>query len=63
MPARKKPKPVEIWNIICDGLRIDTAPTKAAANSKKVEWEKAYPPNMNFTVEPAGQNSTHVTTA
>jgi len=51
MPAKKKAKPKpDVWIIKCDGLRIDEAPTKAQAVSKKDKWEKLYPPQFKFEV-------------
>lgn len=63
MPARKKPKTVEVWVIKCDGLRVDTAPTEAEARVKAKALEKSLPTYVNFSFALEQQKPAHCTTA
>lgn len=63
MPARKKPKLVELFVIKCDGYCVETVKTKSEANQKKTAYEKLYSAHMIFTVEPLKGNPAHCTSA
>ncbi|PKM72230.1 MAG: hypothetical protein CVU91_10920 [Firmicutes bacterium HGW-Firmicutes-16] len=64
MPAKKKPKPIQLlWVIKCDGFCVEIVRTEPEAKKKKNEYEKLYPTHMKFTLEPLKGNPAHCTTA
>jgi len=63
MPAKKKPKAVELFAIKCDGYCVEIAKTQAEAKRKMYAYEKLYPAHMIFTVEPFKGKSAHCTSA
>jgi len=63
MPRRKTEKPIDVWVIKCDGLKVWEAPTEAEAKTRIKLLEKSVPSYINFSFDVVRQQNTHITTA